>query len=105
MSCVGVMSAIQNNVGHINETFQDFALKIFDLEGDPVTSRPGKPASSAGAVMGVSATPAMDSTDDLKMRKIQGDSAPLPKHSYWFDLWVFLVFDVVLFFFVYFVVP
>uniref|UniRef100_A0A674NJS3 Uncharacterized protein n=1 Tax=Takifugu rubripes TaxID=31033 RepID=A0A674NJS3_TAKRU len=38
-------------------------------------------------------------------RRSHKDSVSLPKHSYWFDLWVFLVFDIMLFFFVYFVVP
>uniref|UniRef100_A0A8C4S816 Uncharacterized protein n=1 Tax=Erpetoichthys calabaricus TaxID=27687 RepID=A0A8C4S816_ERPCA len=29
----------------------------------------------------------------------------LPKHSYWFDFWLFLLFDVVLFLIVYLLVP
>ncbi|KAI7814464.1 hypothetical protein IRJ41_018700 [Triplophysa rosa] len=29
----------------------------------------------------------------------------LPKHSYWFDFWMFLLFDVVLFSIIYFVIP
>uniref|UniRef100_A0A8C2IF82 Uncharacterized protein n=1 Tax=Cyprinus carpio TaxID=7962 RepID=A0A8C2IF82_CYPCA len=29
----------------------------------------------------------------------------LAKHSYWFDFWMFLVFDVILFLIVYFVIP
>lgn len=29
----------------------------------------------------------------------------LPKHSYWFDFWLFLLFDVVLFVIIYFIIP
>ena len=29
----------------------------------------------------------------------------LPKHSYWFDFWLFVIFDIAFFFFMYFVVP
>uniref|UniRef100_A0A3B4DZ96 Uncharacterized protein n=1 Tax=Pygocentrus nattereri TaxID=42514 RepID=A0A3B4DZ96_PYGNA len=29
----------------------------------------------------------------------------LPKHSYWFDFWVFVLFDIAFFLFMYFVVP
>uniref|UniRef100_A0A3B1K5C8 Uncharacterized protein n=1 Tax=Astyanax mexicanus TaxID=7994 RepID=A0A3B1K5C8_ASTMX len=29
----------------------------------------------------------------------------LPKHSYWFDFWTFLLFDIVFFLFMYFIVP
>lgn len=69
-------------------------------------SLPGTSAQpSAVAEMGASATPAMEPEDDHKMSEAKGDSVSLPKHSYWFDLWVFLVFDIVLFLFVYFVVP
>lgn len=57
------------------------------------------------AKMGVLATPAMEPKDDQKMCQPNGHLASLPKHSYWFDLWMFLVFDIILFLFVYFVVP
>ncbi|XP_055290129.1 uncharacterized protein C4orf3 homolog [Moschus berezovskii] len=32
----------------------------------------------------------------------QSGAALSPKHSYWLDLWLFVLFDVILFFFVYF---
>ncbi|KFO36769.1 hypothetical protein H920_01811 [Fukomys damarensis] len=31
----------------------------------------------------------------------QSGSNGLPRHSYWLDLWLFILFDLVLFFFVY----
>lgn len=55
--------------------------------------------------MGASATPGTESQDAQKMLKSTGDSALLPKHAYWFDFWAFVVFDIILFFFIYFVVP
>uniref|UniRef100_A0A3P8WPL5 Uncharacterized protein n=1 Tax=Cynoglossus semilaevis TaxID=244447 RepID=A0A3P8WPL5_CYNSE len=32
-------------------------------------------------------------------------SFSLPKHSYWFDFWAFVVFDIALFLFMYLLVP
>ncbi|XP_020935796.1 uncharacterized protein C4orf3 homolog [Sus scrofa] len=32
----------------------------------------------------------------------QSGANSCPKHSYWLDLWLFILFDLVLFFFVYF---
>uniref|UniRef100_A0A3Q3BFF9 Uncharacterized protein n=1 Tax=Kryptolebias marmoratus TaxID=37003 RepID=A0A3Q3BFF9_KRYMA len=29
----------------------------------------------------------------------------IPKHSYWLDFWVFVMFDIALFLFVYFLIP
>lgn len=55
--------------------------------------------------MGASATPGTESQDAQKMLKSTGDSASLLKHGYWFDFWAFVVFDITLFFFIYFVVP
>ncbi|XP_057602374.1 uncharacterized protein C4orf3-like [Hippopotamus amphibius kiboko] len=34
--------------------------------------------------------------------RLQSGADRLPKHSCWLDLWLFVLFDVVLFFFVYF---
>ncbi|CAM9768767.1 unnamed protein product [Rangifer tarandus platyrhynchus] len=34
--------------------------------------------------------------------RAQSGAALSPKHSYWLDLWLFVLFDVILFFFVYF---
>lgn len=81
-------------------------MKMFYFEGDrwldEITSGD---VSAAVAEVGASATPAMEPKDDHKACEPKRDSVSLPKHSYWFDLWVFLVFDIVLFLFVYFVVP
>lgn len=55
--------------------------------------------------MGVAATPMQESQDDPKMNKSKGDSISLPKHSYWFDFWAFVIFDIIFFLFIYFVVP
>uniref|UniRef100_A0A8C6KQ36 Uncharacterized protein n=1 Tax=Nothobranchius furzeri TaxID=105023 RepID=A0A8C6KQ36_NOTFU len=54
--------------------------------------------------MGSSANPVTDSQDP-KMYSCKDAALSLPTHSYWFDLWVFVVFDIVLFFFVYFIIP
>ncbi|XP_003410545.2 uncharacterized protein C4orf3 homolog [Loxodonta africana] len=37
-------------------------------------------------------------------RHVQPQSGPngIPKHSYWLDVWLFILFDLVVFFFVYF---
>uniref|UniRef100_A0A672M2G1 Uncharacterized protein n=1 Tax=Sinocyclocheilus grahami TaxID=75366 RepID=A0A672M2G1_SINGR len=39
------------------------------------------------------------------MADSRGVLPALPKHSYWFDFWMFLLFDVVLFLIFYFVLP
>uniref|UniRef100_A0A3Q3T2J3 Uncharacterized protein n=1 Tax=Mastacembelus armatus TaxID=205130 RepID=A0A3Q3T2J3_9TELE len=49
--------------------------------------------------MGSGATPETEPSRDLKTVH------SLPKHSYWFDFWVFVLIDVALFFVVYFMVP
>ena len=36
---------------------------------------------------------------------LRGPVALLPEHSYWFDMWLFVVFDVLFFLFMLFVVP
>uniref|UniRef100_A0A669CIL3 Uncharacterized protein n=1 Tax=Oreochromis niloticus TaxID=8128 RepID=A0A669CIL3_ORENI len=41
----------------------------------------------------------------LKTFKSKGAPISLPKHSYWFDFWAFVVFDFMLFLVVYFLVP
>uniref|UniRef100_A0A3Q2DH94 Uncharacterized protein n=1 Tax=Cyprinodon variegatus TaxID=28743 RepID=A0A3Q2DH94_CYPVA len=53
--------------------------------------------------MGPSATPVTPSADN--MFKSNGLPVNLPKHSYWMDFWAFVLFDVALFLFVYFIVP
>uniref|UniRef100_A0A3B3DUG1 Uncharacterized protein n=1 Tax=Oryzias melastigma TaxID=30732 RepID=A0A3B3DUG1_ORYME len=53
------------------------------------------------AAMGPSATPL---TECDRMLKPKG-AVVLPQHSYWFDFWVFVLLNVALFIFVYFVVP
>uniref|UniRef100_A0A3Q4GCX3 Uncharacterized protein n=3 Tax=Pseudocrenilabrinae TaxID=318546 RepID=A0A3Q4GCX3_NEOBR len=50
-------------------------------------------------------TPVTESEEDLKTFKSKGAPISLPKHSYWFDFWAFVVFDFVLFLVVYFLVP
>lgn len=55
--------------------------------------------------MGAAATPVLESQDDKKLSKYAGPPVSLPKHSYWFDFWVFVIFDVLFFLFIYFVVP
>uniref|UniRef100_A0A0E9XIF2 Uncharacterized protein n=1 Tax=Anguilla anguilla TaxID=7936 RepID=A0A0E9XIF2_ANGAN len=35
----------------------------------------------------------------------RGALVTLPKHSYWFDFWVFIVFDIAFFVVMYFIVP
>ena len=37
--------------------------------------------------------------------KSNGALVFLPKHSYWFDFWLFVIFDIAFFFFMYLVVP
>uniref|UniRef100_A0A3B4YVS7 Uncharacterized protein n=1 Tax=Stegastes partitus TaxID=144197 RepID=A0A3B4YVS7_9TELE len=53
--------------------------------------------------MGAGATPVTEFEEDLK--KPKGASVSLPKHSYWFDFWVFVLFDIAFFLVMYFVVP
>lgn len=61
--------------------------------------------SSGDAKMGAGATPVTESEDDLRMLKTKGDTVSLPKHSYWFDFWAFVVFDIAFFLFMYYIVP
>ena len=63
------------------------------------------PAVAARTNMGVLETLKSESQDDTKMLNSGGDSVSLPQHSYWFDFWAFLVFDIIFFLFIYFVVP
>ncbi|CAG5926861.1 unnamed protein product [Menidia menidia] len=56
------------------------------------------------AEMGPSAT-SVGESENHKMFKTNGDAVSLPKHSYWFDFWVFVLFDIALFIFIYFIVP
>uniref|UniRef100_A0A672G6J8 Uncharacterized protein n=1 Tax=Salarias fasciatus TaxID=181472 RepID=A0A672G6J8_SALFA len=42
---------------------------------------------------------------NLQRFKSNGASVSLPKHSYWFDFWLFVLFDIVFFLFMYFIVP
>uniref|UniRef100_A0A3Q3WEG3 Uncharacterized protein n=1 Tax=Mola mola TaxID=94237 RepID=A0A3Q3WEG3_MOLML len=62
-------------------------------------------AVAAKSKMGVLETLKSESQDDSKTFNSGGDSVSLPKHSYWFDFWAFVVFDVIFFLFIYFVVP
>lgn len=55
--------------------------------------------------MGAAGTPVVEPQDDKKLSKYAGPPVSLPKHSYWFDFWVFVVFDILFFLFIYFVVP
>uniref|UniRef100_A0A673CZ31 Uncharacterized protein n=1 Tax=Sphaeramia orbicularis TaxID=375764 RepID=A0A673CZ31_9TELE len=49
--------------------------------------------------------PTEKESEDVKMFKSKAASVSLPKHSYWFDFWLFLLFDIVFFFVMYFIVP
>lgn len=55
--------------------------------------------------MGAAGTPTAESQDAKKLSNYAGPPVSLPKHSYWFDFWVFVIFDVLFFLFIYFVVP
>ncbi|KAM7366885.1 hypothetical protein PAMP_014823 [Pampus punctatissimus] len=57
--------------------------------------------------MGPATTPGQENKkqEDLKMFNSKGVLTSLPKHSYWFDFWVFVVFDIAFFFVMYFLVP
>lgn len=55
--------------------------------------------------MGAAATPVAESQDGKKLSNYAGPPVSLPKHSYWFDFWVFVIFDILFFLFIYFVVP
>uniref|UniRef100_A0A3B4UVP3 Uncharacterized protein n=2 Tax=Seriola TaxID=8160 RepID=A0A3B4UVP3_SERDU len=55
--------------------------------------------------MGRGESPVTESEEDLKMFKTKGASVSLPKHSYWFDFWLFVLFDIVFFLVMYFIVP
>uniref|UniRef100_A0A7N6A9L5 Uncharacterized protein n=1 Tax=Anabas testudineus TaxID=64144 RepID=A0A7N6A9L5_ANATE len=44
-------------------------------------------------------------SEDLKKFQCKGAEMILPKHSYWFDFWVFVVFDLAMLFVIYFIVP
>uniref|UniRef100_A0A3B5KUY9 Uncharacterized protein n=1 Tax=Xiphophorus couchianus TaxID=32473 RepID=A0A3B5KUY9_9TELE len=59
---------------------------------------------AASGKMGPGVTPVASSGEE-KMFQSNGGPVNLPKHSYWVDLWVFLLFDIALFLFVYFIVP
>lgn len=61
--------------------------------------------TEAIANMAPGTTPVTESEEDLKIFKSKGAPISLPKHSYWFDFWAFVVFDFVLFLVVYFLVP
>lgn len=78
---------------------------MLEAEEEEETLSSGKLAAVAEAKMGAAATPMTESQDDLKMFKSKGDSVSLPKHSYWFDFWAFLAFDIVFFLVMYFIVP
>uniref|UniRef100_A0A3Q1GIQ1 Uncharacterized protein n=1 Tax=Acanthochromis polyacanthus TaxID=80966 RepID=A0A3Q1GIQ1_9TELE len=41
----------------------------------------------------------------VQLHTSKGASVSLPKHSYWFDFWVFVVFDIAFFLVMYFIVP
>uniref|UniRef100_A0A3Q3F1M7 Uncharacterized protein n=1 Tax=Labrus bergylta TaxID=56723 RepID=A0A3Q3F1M7_9LABR len=55
--------------------------------------------------MGGGAAPAAESEGNFNMLKSKGAPVSLPKHSYWFDFWAFLLFDIAFFLFMYFIVP
>lgn len=48
---------------------------------------------------------APESAEDMKKFKAEGEPLSLPQHSYWFDFWAFLAFDIVFFLVMYFIVP
>lgn len=82
--------------------FGDFILKGY-LSGCAFISR--KLAAAVIAKMVRDAVSVTESEEDFKMLKSQGASVSLPKHSYWFDFWLFVLFDLAFFFVVYFIVP
>lgn len=86
-----------------NQTLKVLLQRSFTLKGRWLNHF--REVAEVIAKMAASATPATGPQDNHKMFKPKEDSVSLPKHSYWFDLWVFLVFDIMLFFFVYFLVP
>lgn len=57
------------------------------------------------AKMAPGATPVTESEKDLKMFKSKEVSISLPKHSYWYDFWMFVLFDIAFFLIMYFIVP
>lgn len=89
---------------NIIETQRRTAFILKDSLNSCVSSS-GKLAAAAYAKMGSGATPVTESENDLNMIKSKGESPSLPKHSYWFDFWAFVVFDIVFFLFIYFIVP
>uniref|UniRef100_A0A8C7PB78 Uncharacterized protein n=1 Tax=Oncorhynchus mykiss TaxID=8022 RepID=A0A8C7PB78_ONCMY len=43
---------------------------------------------------------------DIKFNGVgEGALVSLPKHSYWFDFWLFVMFDIAFFLVMYFIVP
>lgn len=55
--------------------------------------------------MGAAGIPVAESQDGKNLSKYAEPPVSLPKHSYWFDFWVFVIFDILFFLFMYFVVP
>lgn len=62
-------------------------------------------ADDAETKMGRGLSATMKYEEDLQKFNSQRDELVLPKHSYWFDFWMFLLFDLSLLFVVYFLVP
>ncbi|AWO97795.1 Hypothetical protein SMAX5B_021420 [Scophthalmus maximus] len=55
--------------------------------------------------MVLGASPATESEEDFNMVKSNGVAVSLPKHSYWFDFWLFVLFDIAFFLVMYYIVP
>uniref|UniRef100_A0AAQ4RT24 Uncharacterized protein n=1 Tax=Gasterosteus aculeatus aculeatus TaxID=481459 RepID=A0AAQ4RT24_GASAC len=55
--------------------------------------------------MGKGAISVAQSEKDLKLLKTSETSISLPKHSYWFDVWLFVLFDIAFFLVMYYIVP
>uniref|UniRef100_A0A8C6WYY7 Uncharacterized protein n=1 Tax=Neogobius melanostomus TaxID=47308 RepID=A0A8C6WYY7_9GOBI len=61
-------------------------------------------ASHGESFMAPGASP-VNEPEDHKMSKSKSIADLLPKHSYWFDFWTFILFDIALFVFFYYIVP
>uniref|UniRef100_A0A8C3GCD1 Uncharacterized protein n=1 Tax=Cyclopterus lumpus TaxID=8103 RepID=A0A8C3GCD1_CYCLU len=48
---------------------------------------------------------AAESEKLLKMYQTNAASISLPKHSYWYDFWLFVLFDIAFFLVMYYIVP
>uniref|UniRef100_A0A3Q2XVX2 Uncharacterized protein n=1 Tax=Hippocampus comes TaxID=109280 RepID=A0A3Q2XVX2_HIPCM len=66
---------------------------------------PSSSSASDGTLLQSSVLRPASTARDEDLAKFNETTLSLPKHSYWFDFWLFIAFDVVFFLIMYFLVP